>query len=408
MLSDLRVIEMSSPETMLAGQVLGDLGADVLLIEPPSGAAGRRMEPFAGNIPGIERSLVWQALNRNKRGMTLDPGTADGRAILDLLLTTADVLLEALSPGGTPLDLGPEPEGRLIHCVIWPFAETGPKSRYAVSDLVLMAAGGGLGNTGDRDRPPFPFPVPQSIMEASGEAISAVLAALLSRDRDGSGQRVEVSTRIAAGMSAFGQPLVIPSGNPGGPRIGGAQPALGVPVPSIYACADGFVVLTVAFGSAFGPMTARLVTWLVDEGVLPPSYAAVDWPALPVRIAEGTEQPATIAALVDGIREFCAGRTKDELGEGGRSRALLLAPVMDMRDVYTASQHRERGLWASTHLPALGVDIDLPARVAQFSGYEIAVRRPPPLLSQDTVVVLIEEAGLSLDEVQALFVHGVI
>jgi benzylsuccinate CoA-transferase BbsE subunit len=167
-------------------------------------------------------------------------------------------------------------------------------------------------------------------------------------------------------------------------------------------------VISVAFGSAFGPMTARLVAWLVEEGVLPPAYAEVDWPALPGRIAAGTEQPATLAALVEGIRAFCAGRTKDELGEGGRGRALLLAPVMDMRDVYTAAQHRERGLWAPAHLPALGVDVDLPARVAQFSGYEIAVHRAPPQLSQDTVAVLTEEAGLSLDEVQALFVHGVI
>jgi crotonobetainyl-CoA:carnitine CoA-transferase CaiB-like acyl-CoA transferase len=127
-----------------------------------------------------------------------------------------------------------------------------------------------------------------------------------------------------------------------------------------------------------------------------------------VRIAEGAEQPATLAALVDGIRAFCASHTKDELGEGGRSRALLVAPVMDMRGVYASPQYRERGLWASTHLPALGVDVDVPARVAQFSGFEIAARRPPPLLSQDTVAVLTEEAGLSLDEVQALFVHGVI
>jgi benzylsuccinate CoA-transferase BbsE subunit len=402
------VIEMSAPATMLAGQVLGDLGADVLVIEPPAGAAGRRMEPFAGNIPGIERSLVWQALNRNKRGMTLDPGTADGRAILETLLATADVLLEALPPGGTPLDLGPELAGTLIHCVIWPFAERGPKSEYAISDLVLMAASGALGNTGDRDRPPVPFPVPQAIMEASSETLTAVLAAVAARDRDGAGQRVEVSARIAAGMAAFGQPIVIPSGNPSGPRSDGARGALGVSVPSIYPCADGFVVISVAFGSAFGPMTARLVDWLVEEGVLPPTFAEVDWPALPMRIAAGTEQPATLAALVDGIHAFCAARTKDELGAGGRNRGLLLAPVMDMRDVYTAPQHRERGLWAPAHLTALDVDVDLPARVAQFSGYAIAVRRPPPVLSQDTVAVLTEEAGLSLDEVQALFVHGVI
>jgi benzylsuccinate CoA-transferase BbsE subunit len=157
-LSDLRVIEISEPPTMLAGQLLGDLGADVLLVEPPSGAAGRRMEPFAGGIPGLERSLVWQALNRNKRGITLDRHTADGRAILDTLLAKADVLLEAPPPGGTPLDLAPELAETLIHCVVWPFAESGPKSDYAVSD-----------RPGQHRRPrPATVPVPRAAVDHGG------------------------------------------------------------------------------------------------------------------------------------------------------------------------------------------------------------------------------------------------
>ncbi len=72
MLDDVRVLEVSAPETMLAGRILADLGADVVVVEPPAGSPGRRLAPFLDDKPGIERSLTWHALNYNKRGITLD------------------------------------------------------------------------------------------------------------------------------------------------------------------------------------------------------------------------------------------------------------------------------------------------------------------------------------------------
>jgi benzylsuccinate CoA-transferase BbsE subunit len=86
MLSDLRVLEISAPETMQAGNVLAALGADVVVVEPLDGSAGRRMEPFLDETPGLERSLTWHALNRNKRGITLDLRSADSRELLRGLL----------------------------------------------------------------------------------------------------------------------------------------------------------------------------------------------------------------------------------------------------------------------------------------------------------------------------------
>ena len=95
MLDDVRVLEISAPETMLAGRMLADLGADVVVIEPPAGAAGRRIAPFLDDIPGIERSLTWQALNYNKRGVTLDLFSADGKALMQELAAKFDVVIEA-------------------------------------------------------------------------------------------------------------------------------------------------------------------------------------------------------------------------------------------------------------------------------------------------------------------------
>ena len=126
MLSDIRVLELSTPGTMLAGQILGDLGADVVTIEPPGGARGRRLAPFIAGRPGLERSLTWHALNRNKRGITLDLGTPDGREIVAALLEQCDVLIESVDEGFC-LD-GVRPPERVVWCEISGFSRRGPRS----------------------------------------------------------------------------------------------------------------------------------------------------------------------------------------------------------------------------------------------------------------------------------------
>lgn len=100
MLKDARVLELSGPESMLAGLVLADLGADVVVVEPPEGALGRRLEPFLGDAPGLERSLPWHALNRNKRAITLDLSVSGGRRLLASLSQKFDVALEVTTAAG--------------------------------------------------------------------------------------------------------------------------------------------------------------------------------------------------------------------------------------------------------------------------------------------------------------------
>ena len=82
MLDDVRVLEVSAPETMLSGRILADLGADVVVVEPAAGSPGRRLAPFLDDKPGLERSLTWHALNYNKRGITLELSTPDGKALM--------------------------------------------------------------------------------------------------------------------------------------------------------------------------------------------------------------------------------------------------------------------------------------------------------------------------------------
>ena len=407
MLDDVRVLEVSAPETMLAGRILADLGADVVVVEPPAGSPGRRLPPFLDDIPGIERSLTWQALNYNKRGIAFDLSSADGKAMMRDLATKFDVLIEAVGAGRrSPLD-SIEFAPRMIRCTIAPFARTGPKSEYATTDFTLMAASGAPAMTGDLDRPPLFFPVPQAMMEAGADAAIATLAGLIARDGDGLGQRAEVSARIAAMMGAFGLALVPGSGNPEGKRTQGAMTIAGVPVPSVYECADGFTLITIGFGPVFGQMTQRLAKWAADEERMDRRIAEISWPSFITDLSARKTSPSDLQALIDGLKSLARSKTKAELAEVSRRLGLLASPVMNMKDVADYVQYRERGLLAAVSLES-GREIDAPARFAQFSNYSIEIKRPAPKLAEHSAEIFEAELGLSKTEIQALFVAGAI
>ena len=94
-LAGLRILELANETGQFCGKLLGDLGADVVKIEPPGGEANRRIGPFLDDIPHPERSLSFWYYNTSKRGITLDPETADGRQLFGRLAATSDVILES-------------------------------------------------------------------------------------------------------------------------------------------------------------------------------------------------------------------------------------------------------------------------------------------------------------------------
>ncbi len=399
MLDGVRVLEVSQPQTMMAGQILADLGADVIVVEPPGGAPGRRMGPFLDDRIGLERSLTWHALNRNKRGVTIDLDSVDGRDAFERLAATAAAVIEAGPPRFAAL------AGRgLVHCAVRPFSAAGPKSGYAFTDRTVIAATGVPAYTGDGDRAPLFMPVPQAMLEASCEAAIGVLAGLAARDRDGEGQSVEVSMRAAAMMSALSLPYYAETTEPRPARSALRKPVLGVDIPNFYRCRDGFVQVSVAFGG-FGAITGRMAAWLVEQQVLEPAIGKVDWSKFPS--PDGDPQDAArLQALVSGIERAIAALSKAEVGTAARAHGFFASPLMDMSDVAAFDQYAQRGLWTRQTLPD-GLGIDVPARFAHFTGYEIVQRRPAPALSEHTQALLIE-AGLSADEVCALFSHHVI
>jgi crotonobetainyl-CoA:carnitine CoA-transferase CaiB-like acyl-CoA transferase len=206
MLSPYRVLDLTTRRGLLCGQILGDLGADVIHIEPPGGAEARRIGPFAGDIEHPDRSLFWWAQTRNERAVTLDLESAEGRDVLRRLVAGAHFLIESDDAGAMAArDLGPEHllalNPALVHVSITPFGEDGPKAHWAEADLVLLAAGGPLFLTGDEDRPPVRLPVPQAWFHAAAEAAVGAMIAHHERQRSGRGQHVDVSAQQAVALA---------------------------------------------------------------------------------------------------------------------------------------------------------------------------------------------------------------
>lgn len=402
MLNGLKVLEISRPQTMLAGRMLADLGADVTVVEPPEGAAGRRLAPFLANRPGLERSLTWHALNRDKRSLTLDLDGVDGRDAFLRLAATADVVIEGETPRFAFLagqDAGPQ---GIVHCAVRAFSAAGPKRDYAFTDRTVVAAAGVPYYTGDGDRGPLFLPVPQAMMEAGAEAAVAVLSALQARDRDRAGQQVGVSMRIAAMMSAFALPYYPGTAEPKPRRSAMRKPVAGLRPPAFYACSDGFVQVSIAFGG-FGLLTRRMTEWVATRVPLDPDVVTTDWSRFPG--GSEADDARRLGALIDGVTAAVAPLTRMQVGEAAREHGFFAAPLLDMADIGTFAQYRERGLWVQQPLPD-GVQIDAPARFAHFTGGSIEAGRPAPRLSEHTHELL-TAAGFSDDEIQALFVHGV-
>lgn len=400
MLAGLKVLEISCLHSMLGGQILADLGADVITVEPPHGAAGRREGPFLQGRLGPEASLAWHGLNRNKRGITLDLDSPDGAEIFLQLAASADVVIEP-APARFAGRLG----SNVLHCVLRPFSRNGPKSHYAFTDQILVASTGIPIYSGNADRGPLLIPVPQAMMETGAEAAIGILGALAARDEGHGGQHIEVSARVAAMMSAFALPYVATANDKAPARGVGRAPINGVDIPTVFECRDGFVLLTIAFG-AFAGMTDRMVKWLISCGSVSPEFDGVNWVSYPDDVNQGRKSPDAIRAVIEGLAATSRTLTKQQLGDAAQKQRFFAAPMMDMSDVASFEQYEARSFWVETPLPN-GKVIKAPARFAQFSNFQISQRLPAPSLSEHTQTLL-AELGYAEQEIQALYHHAII
>ncbi|MGO9057577.1 MAG: CaiB/BaiF CoA transferase family protein [Candidatus Binataceae bacterium] len=406
-----RVLDLSDERGLLCGQLLADLGADTIVVEPPGGSPVRRLAPFYEDRPDPNGSLYWWAYNRNKRSITLDKTAAEGKTLLLELIASADFLIESDSPGrmdalGLGFDALAKINLKLIYVSISPFGQSGPKAGYAASDLVAMAAGGPLALTGDDDRPPLRVSVPQAYLHAAADGALGAMLAHFHRVRSGRGQRVEVSAQESVTIAMQSGALATHfNATPfrrhrGGLRLGPIENQI------IWPAKDGYVTLAVAFGANVGMFMKLVHKFLYQRSQQPDAEPEVK--SLGPLIADGQWPEAARGQIIAAVRSFTEKHTKAELMEIAREHGLQLGSLETIPEVFANPQFKARGFWRTLDHPETGRAFVYPGPFARFSATPIEYRRRPPTVGEHNREVYVDEMGLSTERIRELQAAGVV
>jgi crotonobetainyl-CoA:carnitine CoA-transferase CaiB-like acyl-CoA transferase len=196
-LTPYRVIDLSNERGLLCGQILADLGADVIQVEARDGNSARRCGPWYKGEPGAENSLFFWAYTRNKRSLCVDFESPEGIDQIKKLIRGADFLIESGIPGdmerrGLGYDALSRENPGLIYISISAFGQKGPKAKWHNTDLTQMASSGVAYLSGVADRPPIRICVPQGHAHAGSDAAVGALIAHFERKQSGRGQHVDI------------------------------------------------------------------------------------------------------------------------------------------------------------------------------------------------------------------------
>lgn len=377
-----RVLDLSDERGQLAGQILAAVGADVVLVEPPGGTSSRTIAPFAADVAGEDRSLVFWGWNRSKRSVVLDLAGDAGQAAVVELARHADVVIESRA---VPVDLDAlvAVNPALVTVSITAFGSTGPKADWPATDLTVLAAGGQLVLTGDADRPPVRTTVPQAFLHAAGDAACGALTALYERAASGRGQHVDISAQRSVLFATQSHVLAAPYRAGLFHRMAGGHSTAGIDVQMLWPCRDGHVMVLLLFGQSFGPFTARLMSWLHDLGDVDEDLAHEDWIGYGARLFSGREPRERYERVKAAVGAMCMRSTKSELLASALEHRLLIGPTSTTAEIIADPQYADRGFWDHIEVPGITARPTrvpgLPAPCAGATDATDATSRPPRL-----------------------------
>lgn len=401
-LDGLRVLEVAGPLTEYCGKLFADLGADVVLLEPPHGSSGRREGPFADDLPGTDRSLSFAYLHTSKRGITLDLDTVDGQRLFRRLATSAAIVLESEPVGtmearGLGYDALATDNPALVYTSVTPFGREGPYCDHVATDLVLLALGGLLYLGGYSDDRPIRAHGNQALLAAGQFAAIGTLLAVLEAEQSGQGQLVDVSAQECVVMAHETAIQFYDLERVVRRRTGEDQRQAGL---GVYPCKDGHIYLLVG---GLGRFWGELVDWLVAEQV-PGAEELRDprWQTL--EYAQSSEGKARFLEI---FRPFTMQHTKAELYEAAKRQRLPLCPVTTPADLVASPQLRARDYFTRVRSERLGRVLEMPGAPYKLSVTPWRVRRPAPALGEHNAEVY-GELGLSPHDLVRLRAAGVI
>ena len=399
LLAPYRVLDLTGPLGFLTGKIFGDLGADVIKIEPPGGDLARRQPPFLTNGNGSHQSLYWLAHNANKRGLTLDLKQVKGRELFRCLVRRADFIIESFAPCvRRELHLGydvlREENPRLILVSISPFGQEGPYKDLEGFDLEIMALSGAMSLAGEKDAEPMRVSVPQAPMWVGAEAAMGAMTALAYRTMTGRGQHVDVSAQVAV-MSALAHAPAFWDLNRVNPERAGVfvtgRSVLGAKMRVMWRCKDGWINFIIYGGVAGRHTNQQLVAWMDEKGLAPDWLKQIDWNAFTVTNIDQRE----VDRLEAPIADFFASVTKNEFLEGAIKRQMLGYPVATVADISSNAQLEARKFWQDVVDPESGRTLKYPGGFAVINGKRLSITRGAPKIGEHNSQIYGGELGLS-------------
>ena len=402
-LSHLRVLDLSRVLAgPWAGQILGDLGAEVIKIErPKSGDDTRSWGPpyLQGADGNADLSAYFLTANRNKQSLAVDIAHPEGQELIRKLVAESDVILENFKAGGLKR-YGLDYESlkrinpKLIYCSITGFGQDGPYANRPGYDFLIQAMGGLMSITGQPDGEPGAGPMKVGValtdIMTGLYATIGVLAALSHRDRTGEGQYVEAALLDVQVACLANQAMnYLTTGQAPG-RMGNAHPNI-VPYQD-FPTADGNMVLTVGNDEQFTRLCDVLEhpEWASDE-----------------RFATNRARVANRKELIPRLRQATVMRSTQEWVQILERSGVPCGPVNTLDQVFEDPQVLARGMKQSVQHPSLG-DVPTVGNPIRLKLTPVSYRTAPPLLGEQSKQVLEKIVGLSSGEIESLRERGIV
>jgi len=397
-LSVYRVLDLADKKGSYCTKLLAEQGAEVIKVEHPAGDLTRRIPPFVGDEPHLEKGLFHLYRNASKYGVTLNLETPDGRELLKRLVKTADVLVEAHPPGymgSLGLDYGvlKEVNPGLVMASITDFGQGGPYRDWKGSDIVHYALSTTMITSGFTEGAPINLPGTPSYDAASLIAAISIMVALYQRAATGTGQYCDVSVHECSRLGLY--PWMVPmysyNLNPGMPPPP-PEGRLGASIYPVYPCKDGFVRVVA--------LTPRQWDGLLNVLGRPEVLCLPEWREFFYRIGNAAD-------LYVLMVEFTTKYTMVELFEAGHREGVPIVPIWDVEGFINSAHTKARQFFVEVDHTLVG-RFACPGPAYKWSETACMIRRPAPRLGEHNEKYYCQELGLSRQELSALRRAGVV